>query len=265
MIIPKIFHQIWFDFGEGIRLKKEHKQIMEVNRKYASINDGFEYKLWDLSVAHEFIEKHYPFYVSFMKKKWKYEIIKCDFFRYLLMYHFGGLYIDLDFMLMKPMEILFDKYKQYDIVLFEEWYKSINIENKESSEGSLHNGFLLSKPKNTFWLKMINKLTTSANDIVCKNDVWKLSGTNLLRNMYIKENDSMMTYLPYYKVCPFKCVSKEDSKHIIICDREENIPLSLEQSHWMFFNLNEVLNQKNDNMFDECYAVLISVGSLWNH
>ena len=181
------------------------------------------------------------------------------------MYHYGGLYTDLDFILVKPLDDLFNEYNQYDIMLFEEWYKSINIENKDSAEGSLHNGFLLSKPKNVFWLKMINQLITNASQIITKNDVWKLSGTNLLRNMYMKhEDDLLISYQPYYKVCPFKCIDKIDKNNVIICDNKEVTPLDLKKSHWSFFNIHEVVN-KNDGFLANSHAVLVGVGSLWNN
>lgn len=266
MNFPKIVNQIWFDFKNDIKLDEEHKQLMEINKKIVSEN-GFEYVLWNISSATEFIEEHYPFYLSFIKKKWKYEIIKCDFFRYLILYHFGGLYMDLDFILMKPLDHLTQKYQKYDVVLFEEWYNSINIQNKTSTEGSLHNGFILSKPKNKFWLTMINHLITKSTSLKFKNEIWQISGTNLLRNMYITTNDIMIIYQPYYMVCPFKCCpnNNDDANAIILCDNKDVVPLSLKESQWRFFGLNDVLNKK-ENMFSDSYAVCVSIhgGSLWN-
>jgi mannosyltransferase OCH1-like enzyme len=261
MSFPKVIHQIWFDFENGIKMDDDHKQIMEMNTKHI-IDNGYEYRLWNISSANDFIEKNYPFYVSFMRKRWTYDIIKCDFFRYLIMYHFGGLYIDLDFVLIKPLNEMFEQYTKYDVTLFEEWYNSANFENKSSIEGSLHNGCLLSKPRNEFWLKMINKLITNAPSIKTKESVWGMSGTNLLRNMYIKYDDVMIIHQPYYIMCPFKSVSKTEETEIL-CVNEEVIPC-LQESSWKFFTIHDIIEKKE--IFTKSYAVCVGVknGSLWN-
>ena len=268
MTFPSTIHQIWFDFNKGMHIGDELNEIIDANKITIRESGIYEYKLWNLSSANEFIETYYPFYMSFMKKKWKFEIIKCDFFRYLLMYHYGGLYIDLDFILLKSFGDMWLNYKNYDIVLFEEWYKSANIGGNNGSSddgnGSLHNGFLLSKAKNKFWLKMINKLVIRANTITTTDLVWKLSGTNLLRNMYIiHESDSLIIYQPYYKVCPFKSVSKEDGGVELLCTNKMSVPLSLQESHWRFFTLEDI--HKKIKAFDESYAICVGVssGSLW--
>ena len=94
----KHVHQIWFDFNNGIEIDEERMELMDMNKMNA-LKNKHKYDLWTLSMAIEFVEQYYPYYLSFLKKKWKYDIVKCDFFRYLLMYHYGGLYVDLDFVL----------------------------------------------------------------------------------------------------------------------------------------------------------------------
>jgi mannosyltransferase OCH1-like enzyme len=125
-MFPKHIHQIWFDFNNGIEIDEERMELMDMNKMNA-LKNKHKYDLWTLSMAIEFVEKYYPYYLSFLKKKWKYDIVKCDFFRYLLMYHYGGLYVDLDFVLTDNFMNMYENHSDSKIVLFEEWYDSVNI------------------------------------------------------------------------------------------------------------------------------------------
>ena len=263
-MFPKIIHQVWFDFNNGVSIDADRQELIQMNKHLAKKND-YAYEFWSLSRANEFIEKNYPFYISFMKKKWKNEIIKCDFFRYLIMYHYGGLYVDLDFGLTQSFaEMNGEENDKYDIVLFEEWYESANMKNTDSSEGSLHNGFLLSQPKQDFWLKMMNNIVSNSFLITTKSDVWKLSGTNLLRNFYIAYNDGTIIHRPYFLACPFKSVSRTDPTKQVLCTNESSVPMSLQESSWKFFTLKEF---KTRPVFESCHAACIGVdgGSLWTN
>jgi len=264
-MFPKHIHQIWFDFNKGIEIDEERMVLMDMNKMNA-LKTKHKYELWTLSMAIEFVEKYYPYYLSFLKKKWKYDIIKCDFFRYLLMYHFGGLYVDLDFVLTDNFMSMYENQSDNEIVLFEEWYDSVNLKQITSSQGSLHNGFLLSKLKNEFWLKMLNQVITTAPMIQTKDDVWKMSGTNLLRNMYISLQDLSIYHCPYYYVCSFQCVGHDG--RVIQCTNKDSPPLPLSESSWKFYSLGEYIeenNKTNSSVFKDCYAVCIGVkkGSLW--
>lgn len=263
-MFPKYIHQIWFDFKNGVEIDEERKELMKMNQ-LQSIENKCQYEMWEFTKAAEFVRTYYPYYVSFFAKNWEFNIIKCDFFRYLLMYHFGGLYVDLDFVLNSTFVEMYDDHVQYEVVLFEEWYDSVNLKRITSSKGSLHNGFLLSKPKNEFWLKMINHLVNAAQSIQTKADVWKHSGTNLLRNTYLKEKDLEIIHCAYYRVCAYKCIGNNGQE--IRCTNRDIIPFPLCESKWRFFSLEEYKDEikKNSEVFKNCYAVCIGIeqGSLW--
>lgn len=286
MTLPRRVHQVWFDFGRS--MDDDHHRIMKWNIS-KMLAASIDHTVWDLPNAFEFVETHYPFYTSFMRKKMKYEIVKCDFFRYLIMYHFGGVYMDLDFVIVNDVRNLFDHFDNKDVVLFEEWFNSANFNNWTSSEGSLHNGFLLSKPRNDFWLKMINSLVLNERHVESPADVWKLSGTNLLRNTYIQKmvesvasSDVVVctgtTHVPYYKVCPFKCVediqrreSNQENIRLVTkhCVGPDDVPPFSPNAEgnkrWCFYNFDDVTKKEKD-LFKESYAVCVTVptGSLWN-
>ena len=80
-MFPKIVHQIWFDFGTK-GLSSQHKFLIEHTKKQSE-ESGFEYNLWTYEMAKDLISQHYPYFVYFFFKISKFNIIKCDFFRYV--------------------------------------------------------------------------------------------------------------------------------------------------------------------------------------
>lgn len=264
-MFPKHVHQIWFDFHKGERhhasgLHKENDDLIRDTREHV-LRSGFGYTLWSLNEANEFIQTHYPYLKHVFTKPMKYNIVKCDLFRYLLMYHFGGMYVDLDFALIRDMGDIFDE-QEHDIVLFEEWYNSCNM-HSDTSEGSLHNGCILSKANQSFWLRLIMHIYSNESTITEKQNVWKVSGTNLLRNMFIKyKNTESIKVHSYVKMCPYICIMKTNGT-CKECNRNEDVPLSLEESSWKFYDWKYV--RANKKAFIDSYGVCVHVGagSLW--
>ena len=255
---PKYVHQIWFDFGK--QLESENNELIHDTRTNV-LHSEYQYKLWTLNDANVFIQQHYPYLKHIFTKTMKYDIVKCDLFRYLLMYHFGGMYIDLDFALIRSIDDIFSE-QSADIILFEEWYESCNKESN-GTEGSLHNGCIISKANQPFWLRLIMYIYSNESRIKEKKDVWKISGTNLLRNMYMthKNEDNIIVH-PYVKMCPYICISKETGQ-CKECKNNNDIPLNLNESSWKFYDWKYV--QKNKTQFKDSYGVCVHVGngSLW--
>ena len=268
----KTIHQIWFEFEKSkmpdiTTYTMLKTQLMDKNPEY-------EYKLWKLEDAKILIDTHYPQFSIFFDSKMAFDIVKCDFFRYLLMYHFGGIYIDLDFACIKSFNDLFknlsehnletivDSNKTHGIILTEEWYDSINFTK------TFHNGFLISKNKeNPFWLKLLFDINNSVKKIKVKQDVFEYSGTRKLCNHFklLKEMCDCVTVLPYYYVCPYKCVDKKNIMNVEYAnDKKQTIP-SLETHSWCFFNYKEYTEGEVHRICNESYMACIYLpsGSTW--
>lgn len=278
--LPPYIHQIWFNFNKSHHLTSEHNHLISHTHAIAN-RYGFQYKLWSIEDAEKFLREYYPFYLNFFKTNLEFNIIKCDFFRFLLMYHFGGFYIDLDFFTIRSFNDLFtsDEFSFYDIhanktedkskckvLLFEEWYNSADVGNRYSVNGSFHNGILCSVEKREkIWMMLCNDIHMFGKNVKANYDVWKVSGTNKLRNVFMQCNDRNYMYCKYFVSCPFRCVSKVDYK-IKECKSEEDIPNSLSSSCWMFYTLVFVENLHNPvSFYNNSVAVCVSLpsGSLW--
>lgn len=274
-IIPRIIHQIWFDFEDTEdvstnRLSNEHKSILEKN-KLNFCEPNYTYKLWNLKDALDFVKVNYSVFYPFFKQRFakRFNILKCDVFRYLLMYHFGGLYIDLDFYMIKHIDELFTFIDNinYAVILTEEWYKSGNLQNIYD-DGSLHNGFLISRPKHLFWWEMLLRITMEYNNpksIKTNEDVWRKTGTQMLRNKYVSWENDDVCVLPYYVLCPYKVVSNKHVNDVLYCDNEIVKPMSLNEYSWCHICFTEVDELINKGHFTKCFSICVSLksGSLW--
>lgn len=64
-----------------------------------------EYKLWTDAGSREFIAEHYSWFLDTFDS-YTYPIQRADAIRYFVLYHYGGVYIDLDIGCLKPMDPL---------------------------------------------------------------------------------------------------------------------------------------------------------------
>ena len=101
---PKIIHQIWFDFKDLPNIPEHFNKNVE---SWKNHNPDWDYKVWDLETAVKIIKDEYPGYLNTFNE-FKYNISKCDFFRYILMNKYGGMYIDLDFLCIRPINYFLD-------------------------------------------------------------------------------------------------------------------------------------------------------------
>ncbi|WLF79836.1 CSG1/SUR1-like protein [Lodderomyces elongisporus] len=87
-LIPKIIHQTY---------KSENiPDIWKAGQQACiDLHEDYQYILWTDEMAREFISEEFPWFL----KTWdnyKYNIQRADAIRYFALYHYGGIYIDLD-------------------------------------------------------------------------------------------------------------------------------------------------------------------------
>lgn len=88
--IPLIIHQTYESHNVPSIWNSTVNSVMKKNAKI------FEYRRWSHTEMAEFVkEKEIEFY-SKTYVKYRYEMQRIDSFRYVLMYHIGGIYLDMD-------------------------------------------------------------------------------------------------------------------------------------------------------------------------
>ena len=134
-MIPKIIHQTWKNKTIPEDWKEAVESVKEKNKHY-------KYMLWTDESMKKFVKKEYPdFYKTY--NGYIHHIQRCDAFRFLVLYKYGGIYIDMDIMCKKSLNPLL----KYDLVLA-----------KSSNTDSFTNAFIASIPTHPFLKYCIDNL-----------------------------------------------------------------------------------------------------------
>lgn len=97
-LIPRIIHQTY-------KTDAIPKHWIEGQRACRSLHADYQYVLWTDQMALEFIEQHYPWFLKTFKN-YRFPIQRADAIRYFVLYHYGGVYIDLDDKCERPLDNL---------------------------------------------------------------------------------------------------------------------------------------------------------------
>jgi mannosyltransferase OCH1-like enzyme len=166
MAIPKIIHQTWKNHEIPNKWKAYQQKVKQ-------LHPDWEYRLWtdddnDLFVKTEYPE-FYNTYIGFSKN-----IMRADVIRYLIMYKIGGLYLDLDYEMLMPFDLLNET-----LVL---------PKNRSISEGDDYDGIgnciFASAPGHEFWKDVINELQNNPPVIDNYNEVIDATGPMLLTRIF---------------------------------------------------------------------------------
>lgn len=99
-MIPKIIHQIWI---QGFDSAPNH--IKKCVESCARVNQGFQFIYWNEQMILDLLSKHKNDQLISIYKSLPSFASKADLARYVIMYHYGGWYIDADYMCFKPLDV----------------------------------------------------------------------------------------------------------------------------------------------------------------
>jgi mannosyltransferase OCH1-like enzyme len=138
MIIPKNIFQTWKNETVPDNWKNAQQSVilMNPNWKYTLYTDSM-----NDTIIKNYFSDFYSTYISF-----KYPIQRADAIRYCILYLYGGIYLDLDYIANKSFD---------DLVLNNE----VGLIRSANTPSILTNSFLISIAKSEFWLKCIQQMT----------------------------------------------------------------------------------------------------------
>tara|TARA_B100001093_G_C26787001_1_gene997128 strand:- start:950 stop:1723 length:774 start_codon:yes stop_codon:yes gene_type:complete len=142
---PKIIHQTW----KSESLPENYRRWSE-NCK--SVHKDWEYKLWTDEDNRKFIADNYPHFLD-IYDSYDVNIKRVDAVRYFYIYHFGGIYMDMDFICLKNLAPLL----QPGMAVF-------GYQDKAHSDiSSVANAFMAAPPKHPLFKKLIDNLHKTKN------------------------------------------------------------------------------------------------------
>lgn len=161
--IPKIIHQIWFQGENNIptKYKEMYSSCLNLNKNYTRI-------VWDSVKIYNLINNDYSEYID-LYNNFPLMIQKIDFAKYVILYHYGGVYIDMDVMCIKNIDGLLNMFPKASFICSDTAHTKIetSILNKVASlftsykiqdKTCLNNGIILSTAKNDILKQLLNDI-----------------------------------------------------------------------------------------------------------
>jgi inositol phosphorylceramide mannosyltransferase catalytic subunit len=246
--VPKIIHQMWMDERIPPHLKLMQNSVLKNHPEY-------KHRLWTDEKIDCFILQNYPHLYEFYNS-FEYIIQKIDFARLLIVYHFGGVYLDLDTycyqnlncILNKPISLV--KTKKHS--MFTDYYPLI-----------LNNAFVSAEKNNLFLKTAINNIIKYKDPLdykkYCKGNtvyakILKSAGPLMITETYMNYNFKEMINLLdndfYYGV-----EKTNDTDHAIfsLIKKHSNNNISflhIHESSWWKKDGKSVLPTKNPKKLD---------------
>lgn len=181
-MIPKIIHQTW----KTNEIPEKWKNAVESCKK--KYND-YQYIFWTHETMLQFVKKEFPKFYN-VYTSYNEDIQRCDAFRYLILYKYGGIYLDLDIICKKK----FDNLLKYDLVLV----------RSPNNKFQITNSFYMSIPNHPFIKFCIDNLPSYKDSfknlgkhwhIMNSTGPWFLTkmfnkyGQSNIKNIYFLSND----------------------------------------------------------------------------
>lgn len=135
MKIPRIIHQTWRD-AETIP-----SSWQQASNSCRHLHPGYQYRLWTDKTARELIESEFPCLLP-TYDSYPYDIQRADMIRLVILYVYGGIYLDLDIICLKSLEQLLS----YELIL------------PRTRPMGLSNDFIMAQAKHPFLWQVINDL-----------------------------------------------------------------------------------------------------------
>lgn len=138
--IPKIIHQT--APADTNKWPDEWKECQESWKKHFP---DYQYRLWTDEDIDDFIKTSYPAFYD-MFKSYDRHIKRVDAFRYFVLYEFGGIYADMDYLCLKNFEHLLPVGK---------------VSCNEAGVDVYQNALMASPAKHPFWHHVFQELYTN--------------------------------------------------------------------------------------------------------
>lgn len=172
MIIPQIIHQIW---EEKIPLPDFFYQCGETWKEF---NPTWQYIYWNKYKMDHFIQENFPSFIPALNG-FKYDVQRWDVIRYLILYKYGGVYVDFDYECLKSLDNLL---RNKSCCFGLEPREHAQLFKKEKV---ISNAFIAITPRHQFMeqiLKIVQHSSSVANDK--RIYVLETTGPHMLVDLY---------------------------------------------------------------------------------
>lgn len=193
--IPKIIMQTWKNNVIPKKWKTSPQSIEELMPDWSRV-------LMTDEDNRKFVQTHFPDFLPYYDA-FPYNIQRADAIRYMWLYVHGGIYMDLDFEVLHPLDQLFTSDSEVYLV------------NSGNVGSYVTNSFMASKPRSAFWLKVIEEMKKPlpwyyrGKHVVVMNSTGPIMLSYVARKTGIVYGRLPTKYIMPCSVCNLKCSTCE--------------------------------------------------------
>ncbi|CAO3411538.1 glycosyltransferase [Azospirillum largimobile] len=199
--IPRLIHQTW-------KTRDVPPQFQALQRSWSARNPGFAYRFWTDEDIGRFVAEEHPALLPVFQG-YADPIARIDLARYLILRRFGGVYADLDFECLRPIDGLLEG-RSFVVGLEPEEHGRLAKAAERGLPRILCPSFLASVPGHPFWDHLLSRLVEARH---C-GDVLDATGPFLLTRAHAayegaryEDGPAAVTVLPQQLLYP---VTKDD-------------------------------------------------------
>jgi len=174
-------------------------------------NPEFNFYIYDDNACINFINKYFDSNVLNVYNNLKPGAYKADLFRYCVLYIYGGVYMDIKFILHKKLKYLIKKYNYIFVS---------DLQTEKTCKGGCFNGFIISPKNNNVFIDCINQIVTNYNNNYYGLNSLYPTGPCLLGNI-IQTKYPIINYKLYVVFKPDGYTLNDEENNIIISQYPE--------------------------------------------
>jgi len=234
--LPKIIHQQWAT-AKDIPEKFQHWQS-----QWKTLFPDHHYMLWTDKAGRELIATHYEWFLPIYDNCYRQTIKRVDATRYFVLYHYGGLYADLDY---EPLTNQFwERLPTQQVSVVESPY--------QYSEGH-QNSFMSSPRGDRFWNETVFPMLVER----CAKTVLTATGPSFLDAAIASHREKAQQQHPR----PLRDTTSSTAVTTLPCENYHRIPFSGHTSplvtrlwnHWFLGNIYPMKYCGNFDQTDNCH------------
>ena len=169
-MIPKWIHHIWFDFGKTPKCNRIPSAYEKTINECKDLNPTWKCTIWYDTDAYQFVTQYFPEFLSIFVRVLP--IQRVDIFRYMLMYEYGGIYLDTDVECHKSFDSLIDMIEHSS----RKGPGNLAILSKSRDFYGINNGTLMSTKKHPLWILLLKQIKQDLDQPTWWQKVWKWHG-----------------------------------------------------------------------------------------
>ena len=143
------------------------ENFKHTSMSWKNLNPGWEYIYHNKEERADFILSNYPHLYEYFSKQSG--IIQADIWRYCIVYHYGGVYADMDSVCIKPLDYMLKSYNGEDLLAMDK--KRVGPREREkgyvnnSNFAAITNSKILKNVIRDLYKKILLKKETEKNDL----------------------------------------------------------------------------------------------------